>query len=58
MFAALALVGCNREGFPTSPHGQNTISFGTVDTRAGLSDLQRDGFGVWAVYVNEAQPAG
>lgn len=48
MFAALALVGCNREGFPTSPHGQNTISFGTVDTRAGLSDLKRDGFGVWA----------
>ena len=48
MFAALALVGCNREGFPTSPHGQNTLSFGTVDTRAGLSDLKRDGFGVWA----------
>ena len=48
MLAAVALVGCNREGFPTSPHGQNTISFGTVDTRAGLSDLKRDGFGVWA----------
>lgn len=48
MFAALALVGCNREGFPTSPQEQNTISFGTVDTRAGLSDLKTDGFGVWA----------
>ena len=58
MFAALALVGCNREGFPTSPHGQNTISFGTVDTRADKSDLEKDGFGVWAVFVNEAQPAG
>lgn len=48
MFAAVALVGCNREGFPTSPHGQNTIGFGTVETRAGLSDLQTNGFGVWA----------
>lgn len=58
MFAAIALVGCNRESAPTSPQEQNTISFGTVDTRADKSDLQRDGFGVWAVYVNEAQPAG
>lgn len=48
MFAAVALVGCNREGFPTSPHGQNAIGFGTVETRAGLSDLQTNGFGVWA----------
>lgn len=58
MLAAVALVGCNREGFPTSPQEQNTISFGTVDTRAGLSDLQRDGFGVWAIFGNEAQPTG
>lgn len=48
MFAAVALLGCNREVVPVSPQEQNTISFGTVDTRAGLSDLQRDGFGVWA----------
>ena len=58
MFAAVALVGCNREDVPVSPQEQHTISFGTVDTRAGLSDLQRDGFGVWALFVNEAQPAG
>lgn len=58
MLAAVALVGCNRENTPITPREQHTISFGTVDTRAGLSDLQRDGFGVWAVYVNEAQPAG
>lgn len=48
MLAAVALVGCNREGFPTSPQEQNTISFGTVDTRAGLSDLKANGFDVWA----------
>ena len=58
MFAAVALVGCNREVVPVSPQEQHSISFGTVDTRAGLSDLKNDGFGVWAVYVNEAQPAG
>lgn len=48
MFAAVALIGCNREDVPISPQEQHAISFGTVDTRAGLSDLQRDGFGVWA----------
>ena len=48
MFAAVALLGCNREVVPVSPQEQNTISFGTVDTRAGLSDLQANGFGVWA----------
>lgn len=58
MFAALALVGCNREGFPTSPQEQHSISFDNVSTRAELSDLQANGFGVWAVYVNEAQPSG
>ena len=48
MFAAVALVGCNREYVPVSPQEQHAISFGTVDTRAGLSDLQANGFGVWA----------
>mgnify|MGYP002517814804 CR=1 FL=1 len=55
---AVALVGCNREVVPVSPQEQHAISFGTVDTRADKSDLEEDGFGVWAVYVNEAQPAG
>lgn len=36
----------------------NAIKFGNVATRAGLSDLQTNGFGVWAVCVNEAQPTG
>ena len=48
MLAAVALVGCNRESAPVSPQEQHAISFGTVDTRAGLSDLQANGFGVWA----------
>ncbi len=60
MLAAVALVGCNREEAPISPQAQHTIGFGTVDTRADatLEDLKRDGFGVWAVYLNEAQPSG
>ena len=48
MFAAVALVGCNRESAPVSPQEQYAISFGSVDTRAGLTDLKNDGFGVWA----------
>lgn len=36
----------------------NAIKFGNVATRADLSDLQTKGFGVWAVYINEVQPAG
>lgn len=36
----------------------NAIAFGRVETRAGLSDLQTNGFGVWALYVNQAQPTG
>ena len=58
MFAAVALVGCNREYVPVSPQEQHSIGFGTVDTRAGLSDLQANGFGVWALFYNEAQPTG
>ena len=48
MFAAVALVGCNRENTPITPQEHHSISFGTVDTRAGLTDLKNDGFGVWA----------
>lgn len=36
----------------------NAIKFGNVATRAGLSDLEERGFGVWALYLNEAQPTG
>lgn len=48
MLAAVALVGCNREEAPVSPQAQHAIGFGSVDTRAGLSDLQANGFDVWA----------
>ena len=48
MLAAVALVGCNRENTPITPQEQHAISFDSVSTRAGLSDLQSDGFGVWA----------
>lgn len=58
MFAAVALIGCNREDVPISPQEQHAISFDNVSTRAGLSDLQTNGFGVWALFVNEAQPTG
>lgn len=58
MLAAVALVGCNRENTPITPQEQHAISFDNVSTRAELSDLQRDGFGVWAIFGNEAQPTG
>lgn len=53
MFAAVALIGCNREDVPVSPQEQHAISFDNVSTRAGLSDLQDDGFGVWACVSNK-----
>lgn len=55
----LALTACSAEheiNIPT-PQGDE-ISFGTVNTRAGFSDLQRDGFAVWGVHFNTAQPYG
>jgi hypothetical protein len=52
-----ALLGCS-EGDTVTPANPGAISFGNVSTRAGLSDLQANGFGVWAVFVNEAQPTG
>ena len=55
----LALTACSAEHEINIPAPQgDEISFGTVDTRAGLSDLERDGFGVWALFVNQAQPTG
>lgn len=46
VFAAAALAACSTPDIPVSdPHA---ISFGNVGTRAGLTDLQKDGFGVWA----------
>ena len=49
----LALTACSAEHEINIPAPQgDEISFGTVNTRAGLSDLQRDGFGVWAYVSN------
>ena len=51
--ALLALTACSAEHEINIPAPQgDEISFGTVDTRAGLSDLQSDGFGVWAYISN------
>ena len=58
MFAAMVLLGCGNEPTPVAPDEQKAITFGSVETRAGLSDLQTNGFGVWAVFVNDAQPSG
>lgn len=53
MFAALALLGCENEPTPSAPTDLEAIGFGTVDTRAALTDLQNNGFGVWA-FINNA----
>ena len=59
LFAAVALVGCHNEPTPVAPDTPpRAIAFDNVTTRAGLTDLQTDGFGVWAVFLNEAQPTG
>ena len=55
MFAALALLGCNNEPTPSAPTDLEAIGFGTVDTRATMTDLQDNGFGVWAYISNSAQ---
>ena len=57
--ALLGLLACNREDIvSTDPDTSNEIRFDQVATKAGLSDLQTDGFGVWAICVNDAQPNG
>lgn len=59
MFAAAALLGCAKEPIPATPSEQpGAIAFDNVTTRADKTDLQANGFGVWAVFVNEAQPTG
>lgn len=52
MFAALALLGCDNEPTPSAPTDLEAIGFGTVNTRATLTDLQENGFGVWAYITN------
>ena len=53
VFAAAALAACSTPDIPVSdPHA---ISFGNVGTRAGLSDIQNGGFGVWAFITNSVQ---
>lgn len=52
LFAAVALVGCDREQLPVAPSEHGAISFGTVETRAGRTDLEANGFGVWAYITN------
>lgn len=52
LFAAVALVGCHNEPTPVAPDTPRAIAFDNVTTRAGLTDLQDDGFGVWAVINN------
>lgn len=52
MFATVALLGCQNEPTPVAPGNGRPISFDNVETRAGLSDLKADGFGVWAIVNN------
>ena len=58
LFAAVALVGCHNEPTPVAPDTPRAIAFDNVTTRAGLSDLQDDGFGVWGVHFNSAHQYG
>lgn len=59
MFAAAALLGCAKEPIPATPSEQpGAIAFDNVTTRADKTDLEADGFGVWAAFVNDAQPTG
>lgn len=48
IFAAVSLLGCNQETITEVPDSPGAISFSNVSTRAGLRDLQANGFGVWA----------
>lgn len=52
--ALLALTACNveTEVTPPDPSQGNPISFDSVSTRADLSDIQTNGFGVWAFIDN------
>lgn len=48
-FVTVLSISCNKDGDPTPP---KAISFGKIATRAELSDIQKDGFGVWAIIDN------
>ena len=50
ILAVVALLACNNEHTPNGV--QYPIVFGTSDTRAGLADIQNDGFGVWTYIGN------
>ena len=52
------MLGCSEGDRGITPATPGAIAFGNVSTRAGLSDLEKDGFGVWALFMNAAQPAG
>lgn len=58
IFAAATLLGCNQESITEVPSSLGAISFSNVSTRAGLSDLVANGFGVWSLMYNEAQQDG
>lgn len=51
-----AMIACNNtEIIDVGGKLTNAITFDNVNTRADLSDLQTNGFGVWAVINNELQ---
>lgn len=54
-FAAMAIASsCNKNSIETpSAETPSAIEFSNVSTKAALSDLQMDGFGVWA-FINNA----
>ena len=51
-----AMIACNNtEIIDVGGKLTNAITFDNVETRAGISDLQNNGFGVWAVINNDLQ---
>ena len=56
LFTLATLAACSStEIIDSGSSNNNAIAFGNVCTRAGLSDIQTNGFGVWAVINNELQ---
>lgn len=49
----IACLSCNNDPMPDTPKEQRPISFDNIATRADKSDLQANGFGVWAVVNND-----
>ena len=59
LFTLATLASCTTtEIIDNGSSNNNAIAFGRVSTRFGLSDIKADGFNVWAVHFNEAQPTG